>query len=173
MPGASSRKRKASPLPAPSTPKIAKDVLTTPVDHYELLEVVGEGTFSVVRKARRQSDPQTFVAVKRLRRLEQAAARIRDEVQCLRALRGCDNVAQLLDCHRADGDISIVMPYFEHHDFADHDDRNKCDKHDAHEHHSYVVYHDHAYRNDDNRIINHHVVHEHHSHVDIDYDNSD
>ena len=117
------RKRKASP-PAPQSrqpPKSpAAESITTPSDHYDLLEAVGSGTFSVVRKARRDSDAAT-VAVKRLKKLDQAAARIRDEVSCLRALSGCPHIVRLLDCHHRKGDnqIDIIMPYFEHADFAD------------------------------------------------------
>ena len=98
------KKRKASP-PRPS--------LTTRADSYDLLEVVGEGTFSVVRKARRASDAAT-VAVKRLKTLEQAASRIHDEVMCLRALAGCEHIVRVLDCLGVDGQRDIVMPYFPH-----------------------------------------------------------
>ena len=120
MPAPPAAKRPVPPSPRapPPPPSSSADTLATPSDKYDLLEVVGEGTFSVVRKARRRSDATT-VAVKRLKKLEQAAARIRDEVSCLRALTGCAHIVQLLDCHRADGQIDIIMPYFEHADFAE------------------------------------------------------
>ena len=76
---------------SPSRPMVkgsppASGVVETPVDRYRLLERVGEGTFSVVHKACPSTAPGTQVAVKRLKKVEQAGARIRDEVGCLMAL---------------------------------------------------------------------------------------
>ena len=94
--------------------------IETSSDKYDLIQVVGAGTFSIVHKARRQSDPTTVVAVKRLKPLDQAATRIRDEVSCLHALTGCENIVRLLDCRRtSDGQVDIIMPYLEHADFAE------------------------------------------------------
>ena len=77
---------------------------------YELLDIVGEGTFSVVHRARSRFD-SSLRAVKRLKKVEQAATRIRDEVGALFALRGCEHVVTVLDCVRHDdGQIDIVMP---------------------------------------------------------------
>ena len=97
----------------------ASGVVETPVDRYRLLERVGEGTFSVVHKACPSTAPGTQVAVKRLKKVEQAGARIRDEVGCLMALRGCEHVVPIIDCVRDGNHVDIVMPYFEHTDFAD------------------------------------------------------
>ena len=77
---------------------------------YALLGVVGEGTFSVVYRAVARPT-NTICAIKRLKKVEQAAARIRDEVGCLMALRGCRYVINILDCVRhPDGHIDIIMP---------------------------------------------------------------
>ena len=85
-------------------------LVATAATSYELLGVVGEGTFSVVHRARCTADGQ-LRAVKRLKKVEQAASRIRDEVGCLLALRGCEHVVSILDCVRHDGGhIDIVMP---------------------------------------------------------------
>ena len=100
-----------------SSSTTANVTIDTPADTYELLTVIGEGTFSVVHKARRKSDHE-LVAVKRLKKLEQAANRIKQEVACLRSLSGCDNIVSIIDCHKADDVIDIIMPYFEHDDFA-------------------------------------------------------
>eukprot|EP00900_Chrysochromulina_parva_P004721 jgi/Chrpa1/1424/Chrysochromulina_OHIO_Genome00003887-RA len=54
---------------------------------YELLDIIGEGTFSVVHRARSRFD-RSLRAVKILKKVEQAATRIRDEVGALLALRG-------------------------------------------------------------------------------------
>ena len=111
-------KKSPPPPPRSATRQKRPECIATPLDQYELQEVVGEGTFSVVRKAKRLSDAAT-VAVKRLKKVDQAASRIRDEISCLRALSGCAQIAELLDCHRADGQVDIVLPYFAHCDFAD------------------------------------------------------
>ena len=108
----------AALLTPPPKPFDAERMLVTPEDTYDLLEVVGEGTFSVVHKARRRSDRSSLVAVKRLKQAHQAATRIRDEAGCLHALSGCEHIVQVLDCARTDGQVDIVMPYFEHADFA-------------------------------------------------------
>ena len=77
---------------------------------YELLDIIGEGTFSVVHRARSRFD-RSLRAVKILKKVEQAATRIRDEVGALLALRGCEHVVSVLDCVRHDdGQIDIVMP---------------------------------------------------------------
>jgi len=77
---------------------------------YELLDIIGEGTFSVVHRARSRFD-RSLRAVKILKKVEQAATRIRDEVGALLALRGCEHVVSVLDCVRhEDGQIDIVMP---------------------------------------------------------------
>ena len=49
----------------------------TPADTYDLLEMVGEGTFSIVHKARRRSDGVSLVAVKRLK---QQKLRLKDRI---------------------------------------------------------------------------------------------
>lgn len=102
----------------PGGASLSPELISTAADDYALLSIVGEGTFAVVHKARRRSDA-ALVAVKRLKCLDQAAARIRDEISCLRSLSGCAHTVQLLDCHRADGTWDIVTPYFEHVDFGD------------------------------------------------------
>ena len=127
------KRRRASPPTrerSATLPSQLRDTLTTPSEKYELREIVGEGTFSVVRKARRQSD-KTVVAVKRLKKLEQAAARVRDEIACLRALSGCEHIVRILDCHRSDGQIDIIMPYFEHCDFGEELARGRFDEQHA------------------------------------------
>lgn len=88
----------------------AHAAVETPEDTYDLLDVVGEGTFSIVHKARRRSDGKSLVAVKRLKQMDQAASRIRDEAGCLHALRGCEHIVSVLDCARIDGQVDIVMP---------------------------------------------------------------
>ena len=86
----------------------ASGVVETPVDRYRLLERVGEGTFSVVHKACPSTAPGTQVAVKRLKKVEQAGARIRDEVGCLMALRGCEHVVPIIDCVCFNGSLSVM-----------------------------------------------------------------
>lgn len=83
--------------------------LTSASDVYDLLEVVGEGTFSVVRMARARGRGG-LVAVKRLKKVEQAASRIRDEVGCLLALRECPHIVDVLDCARDNDQVDIIMP---------------------------------------------------------------
>ena len=90
-------------------PLVPSSMLQTVLDTYVALDKVGEGTFSTVHKARRESDG-SVVAIKRLKKVEQAASRIRDEVGCLFALQGCDHIATILDCWRHNGQVDIVMP---------------------------------------------------------------
>ena len=96
------RKRRAADEPTLRT------AVCTESEDYELLNVIGEGTFSVVHRAR--ASDGSIVAVKRLKRLEQAAARIRDEVRCLWELQGCEHVVELVDCVRKDGQVDIILP---------------------------------------------------------------
>lgn len=77
---------------------------------FELIDVIGEGTFSVVYRARSRMNGQ-LCAVKRLKRMGQAASRIRDEVGCMLALRGCEHVVRVIGCSRDEsGQVDIVMP---------------------------------------------------------------
>ena len=53
--------------------------IQTDEDTYDLQEVIGEGTFSVVYKAQPRKDPTATVAIKRLKH-NGDCARIRDEI---------------------------------------------------------------------------------------------
>jgi serine/threonine protein kinase len=95
-----------------ATPPPASEVLGTGGEEYALLEMIGEGTFSVVHKARRHSDG-SLVAVKRLKPCHMQSARVRDEAGALLAL-GIEpnpNVVGVLDAVRCeDGRVDLVMP---------------------------------------------------------------
>ena len=78
-------------LPAPS------DLITTQLDTYTLENLVGEGTFSTVFKA--SSTSSNVVAAKILKDGQSDYTRIAKEFRCLLALRGHENVVQVLDGH--------------------------------------------------------------------------
>eukprot|EP00967_Tisochrysis_lutea_P068692 scaffold90099_cov35-Tisochrysis_lutea.AAC.1 len=86
---------------------------------YSLAESIGEGTFSIVHRATNESTG-AVVAVKRLKQHIQDHVRLRDELLALCKLGDKSaHVVQALDAEYKDGRLSIVMPYFEHADFAE------------------------------------------------------
>lgn len=87
-------------------------------DRYSLGEAIGEGTFSIVYKAKTENGDT--VAIKRLKRHLQDHTRLRDEVLALVTIgdHQCDHVVQAFDAAVKDDRLSIVMEYFQHDDFA-------------------------------------------------------
>ena len=81
-------------------------------DAYALLDQIGEGTFSVVYKARRRGD-NALVAVKRLKAHHMQSVRVRDEAGCLLALARQPNPHIVGICDAvlaADGRVDLVLP---------------------------------------------------------------
>jgi serine/threonine protein kinase len=87
-------------------------------DRYTLDDAIGEGTFSIVYRAKTESG--NTVAIKRLKRHLQDHTCLRDEVQALVRIgdHQCDHVVQAFDAGLKDDRLSIVMEYFPHDDFA-------------------------------------------------------
>lgn len=90
--------------------------LTTKQDTYALLGVIGEGTFSIVYKARSHTDGK-LVALKRLKDHRLSGVRVLDEVGCLYALGDHPNVVKIIDACRDPG-VHLIMPYIEHDSFS-------------------------------------------------------
>ena len=105
-----------------SPPRVG-DEITTELDSYTLLEPIGEGTFSVVFKARatKQGTGHAVVAAKILKDGQSDYSRVYKEFQCLAALKGHANVVEVLDgiLHGSQSRITLLMPYFEHGDFGE------------------------------------------------------
>jgi len=76
--------------------------LETKKNVYDLLEVIGEGTFSVVHRAKRRASrdgsPERECAVKRLKDSPDGA-RVRDEAKCLLCLDN-EHVVKIQDAFR-------------------------------------------------------------------------
>ncbi|KAG0418294.1 putative cell division control protein 7 like protein 1 [Dictyocoela roeselum] len=86
--------------------------------NYQIIEKIGEGTFSKVYKARdhSHSGEQNYVAIKNITRTS-SPQRVLDELQYLKKLRGVKNVIPLLNCMRHEDQIAAIFPYFKHDDF--------------------------------------------------------
>ncbi|ORZ34055.1 kinase-like domain-containing protein [Catenaria anguillulae PL171] len=89
---------------------------------YKIMGKVGEGSFSIVYKAidLRQDKLQTvrglhskYVAIKHVHP-SAGSERILSEVRLLAELRGHPNVASLVDLHRFEHHILLIMPYWNH-----------------------------------------------------------
>lgn len=74
---------------------------------------LGEGTFSVVEKAKVKEVDATFVALKRIHP-NSSPRRILGELQCLRLLSGKPNLARLCGAYRESQRFTIVLEYFVH-----------------------------------------------------------
>jgi len=84
---------------------------------YHVLEKVGEGTFSSVYKAICKATQRVVV----LKRIYPTCSpdRILNEMKYLHLLGGKANVLPLLGALRCRDQVSLVLPYFEHHKFKD------------------------------------------------------
>ncbi|GAA5979260.1 hypothetical protein JCM10908_002859 [Rhodotorula pacifica] len=99
-------------------------------DKYQLIDRLGEGTFSSVYKAidlqnhvfdNSQWRPvarkgKVYVAVKRIY-VTSSPSRIQNELELLHDLRGAPNVAYLIDAIRHEDQVLAVMPFNRHQDF--------------------------------------------------------
>lgn len=106
---------------------------------YRIFSKIGEGTFSTVYLGQRIIDTKkdrnnnnnisnghntinkkktTLVALKRIY-VTSSPQRIFNELHLLYNLRGCDNVAPLLDVLRYEDQVIAVLPYYQHSDFRD------------------------------------------------------
>lgn len=83
--------------------------------HFELLDKVGEGTFSMVFRA---VDKQTndIVAVKRIHATS-SPARIRNELEILSVLHDGEYICSVITAMRCRDQVLLVMPYIEFTDF--------------------------------------------------------
>lgn len=111
------------------------------MDQYEVIDKLGEGTFSSVYKAvdknhflydnfswtnrppgppmvpsSKQHLKPVFVALKRIY-VTSSPQRILNELELMEDLRNCQNVAYLITAFRTDDQIVAVMPYSRHADF--------------------------------------------------------
>ena len=129
LPAAASRGRKSPaksrPPAKPSSSAAASSSdslsLSSSWASYALRSVVGEGTFSVVYRARHRpiggaGVPLADCAVKVIK--ENDFVRIRDEVAALADLDGHPNVVGLLDVMEDGDGYAIAMPFFAHDDFG-------------------------------------------------------
>ena len=129
LPAAASRGRKSPaksrPPAKPSSSAAASSSdslsLSSSWASYALRSVVGEGTFSVVYRARHRpiggaGVPLADCAVKVIK--ENDFVRIRDEVAALADLDGHPNVVGLLDVMEDGEGYAIAMPFFAHDDFG-------------------------------------------------------
>ena len=114
-PGRKKRRQKQG-----SPPQVG-DEITTELDSYSLLEPIGEGTFSVVFKARakKKDHGHAIVAAKILKDGQSDYSRVHQEYLCLAALKGHENVVEVLDGCCDGCRITLLMPYFEHGDFGE------------------------------------------------------
>ena len=114
-PGQKKRRR------AQGSPPQVGDEITTELDSYTLLEPIGEGTFSVVFKARakKEGTGHAIVAAKILKDGQSDYSRVHQEYLCLAALKGHENVVEVLDGCSDGCRITLLMPYFEHGDFGE------------------------------------------------------
>ena len=114
-PGRKKRRQKQG-----SPPQVG-DEITTELDSYSLLEPIGEGTFSVVFKARakKKDHGHAIVAAKILKDGQSDYSRVHQEYLCLAALKGHENVVEVLDGCSDGCRITLLMPYFEHGDFGE------------------------------------------------------
>ena len=129
LPAAASRGRKSPaksrPPAKPSSSAAASSSdslsLSSSWASYALRSVVGEGTFSVVYRARHRpiggaGVPLADCAVKVIK--ENDFVRIRDEVAALADLDGHPNVVGLLDVMEDGAGYAIAMPFFAHSDLG-------------------------------------------------------
>eukprot|EP01108_Squamamoeba_japonica_P006406 TRINITY_DN5195_c0_g1_i1.p1 TRINITY_DN5195_c0_g1~~TRINITY_DN5195_c0_g1_i1.p1 ORF type:complete len:444 (-),score=146.96 TRINITY_DN5195_c0_g1_i1:26-1216(-) len=91
-------------------------VLPALAERFELIDRVGEGTFSSVYSARVKDadDDNQLVAVKRIYP-NASPSRVANEVQHLITLRGLHGVCPILHVFRHEDNVALVMPFF---DFA-------------------------------------------------------
>ncbi|KAI9598266.1 kinase-like domain-containing protein [Syncephalis fuscata] len=101
-----------------------------PLAHqYQLIRKIGEGTFSIVFKAkdllgrslkdnRWQLPPsaQHYMAIKCIH-ISSSPSRIHSEINKLAALRHSPSIAPMLDAFRYEDRVAIVLPYIRHDDF--------------------------------------------------------
>ncbi|PRP85956.1 cell division cycle 7-related protein kinase-like [Planoprotostelium fungivorum] len=94
-------------------------------NRYQIIEKIGEGTFSSVYKAlplkqRPQGMPEedTYVAIKRIYPTC-SPARIINEMKHLRGTGGCHYVLSMFDALRHEDQVSLVVPYVPHDKFKD------------------------------------------------------
>ncbi|XP_065828918.1 cell division cycle 7-related protein kinase-like [Oscarella lobularis] len=80
---------------------------------FDVLEKVGEGTFSSVFKASTRGKPQRLVALKHILPTS-SPARIANELQSLHVLEGKHNVIKIESSIRYEDQVVLVLPYFPH-----------------------------------------------------------
>ncbi|GAA5878599.1 hypothetical protein JCM3774_004077 [Rhodotorula dairenensis] len=107
-----------------------EDAVPALTEKYQLIDRLGEGTFSSVYKAidlhhhvfdNSQWRPvsrkgKVYVAVKRIY-VTSSPSRIQNELELLHDLRGSPNVAYLIDAIRHEDQVLAVMPFNRHQDF--------------------------------------------------------
>ncbi|PRP80422.1 hypothetical protein PROFUN_11968 [Planoprotostelium fungivorum] len=88
----------------------------------EIIEKIGEGTFSSVYKARpihrSKNMKEEFVAIKRIYP-SCSPARILNEMKMLRRLTGCPTVLSMYEALRHEDQVSLVLPFVPHDKFKD------------------------------------------------------
>lgn len=88
--------------------------------NYNLIEQIGEGTFSTVYMARKEKtlNEKKEVALKHLVPTSKPG-RIMTEIKCMKDAAGHPNVIPLLGVWRVGGDVVLAMPYIDHCRFMD------------------------------------------------------
>eukprot|EP00731_Ephydatia_muelleri_P023763 Em0016g34a len=87
-------------------------------ENFEVVEKIGEGTFSSVYLAHIKGFSKQHYALKHLVPTS-SPLRIENEIKCLQLLQGKENVISLLTMVRHYDQVVLVMPYFSHEKFAD------------------------------------------------------
>lgn len=99
-------------------------------ENYEVIDKIGEGTFSTVYKAKDLNDkvikrfsahfwsasPMKYVALKKIY-VTSSPQRIYNELNLLYILNGCTRVAPLCDATRVRDQVLAVLPYYPHEEF--------------------------------------------------------
>lgn len=83
------------------------------MNKYELLEIIGEGAYGIVIKAK-SKETNEHVAIKKFKEKddnEDVKRSIYRELKMLKALRGSENIVTLKEAYRKRGNIYFVFEY--------------------------------------------------------------
>eukprot|EP00794_Sanderia_malayensis_P016231 gene16231-17868_t len=98
---------------------VAEDLLENfPVinEHFDVLSMVGEGTFSKVYLARSRLHPEEMVAIKHIVPTS-SPTRVKNELSCLQCFGGKNNISGVKTTLRNNDHTAFMLPYFKHEKF--------------------------------------------------------